>query len=281
MLVIRAGRTIRPAHVDINLSVTYGKDFYVGECHGLRRKIIAESQYGIKTDTITLLYGDMMDFRIGFENGVEYRFQTLFDGRKTSGSISIDIGDLPKWNILLQNAEQERLAQEKANAPERIISTEEFQKTSLVFAQDACEKFYEEMLDIERDYERNAMTPNIFVDFSVYEQRWIDLHKRSKAKYDELADFDALWHKQPNRDFSATGLYGVMLNQTRSLYLQIYVYCDEMAQMMHHLYEKAQGRKYIIKDYQKELQRTEQRRSIIAYECPDVKKRYQDLMNNR
>lgn len=279
LMVVRGGTAVRPEYVDINLSVTFGKDFYVGKFYSKRRSNMAESLYRIKTDTIALIYGDMMDFWIGFENGSEYHFQTLFDGKKTSGSISTDIGDLPKWRILLRKAEEERLVREKANAPVRIITTDEFQKATLSFAKDACEDLYEEMLDIEQDYEHYAMTLNVFVDFSVYEQKWSDLSKRTKAKYDEINDFDILWSKQPNRDFSATGLYGVMMNETRSLYYSLYLYCNDMAQMMHHLYEKAHGGKFSMKDYQKELHVTELRRPS-DFEYNDVKKRYQDLMNN-
>lgn len=140
-----------PRVVDINLSVTFGKDFYVGECYGMRKRIAA-SQYRIQTDSVRLIYGDMMDFRIGFNNGAEYRFQTIYDGRKTSGSISTDVGDLSKWKTLLEKTEEERLECEKANAPSRIISTDEFQRTTLGFAQDACE-LYEEIPDIDQDYE--------------------------------------------------------------------------------------------------------------------------------
>ena len=274
MMIISGGAAVRPANVDINLSVTFGKDFYVGEFYG-RKNNTAKSQYRIKTETIRLIYGDMMDFRIGFSNGSEYHFQTLYDGRKTSGSISTDIGDLSKWKVLLEKAEEERLAQEKANAPSRIITTDEFQRTTLAFAQDACEDYYEEMLEIEQDYEHYAMTPNVFVDFSVYEQKWSDLASRTKKRYDEVSEYSLLWGKQPNRDFTATGLYGVMMNQTWSFLHSIYLYANAMAQMMHHLYEKAHGGKYSMKDYQKELQDTERRRpSDYAYN--DVKKRYQD-----
>lgn len=275
MLINNGGAAYRPANVDINLSVTFGKDFYVGECYGLRKKSITERKYRIRTETITLIYGDMMDFHIGFSNGTEYRFHTVYDGRKTSGSISAGIGDLEKWKVLLAKAEKERLAQEKANAPSRIISTDEFQRKTLAFAKDACENYYEGMLEIEKDYEYYAMTPNIFVDFSVYEKKWSDLASRTKVRYDEVSDYMRLWDKQPNRDFAKTGLYGVMMSQTWSFYHSIFLYADDMAQMMHHLYEKAHGGKYSMKDYQKELQDTERRRpSDYAYN--DVKKRYQD-----
>ena len=90
-----------------------------------------------------------------------------------------------------------------------------------------------------------------------------------------MSEYSLLWGKQPNRDFTATGLYGVMMNQTWSFLHSIYLYANAMAQMMHHLYEKAHGGKYSMKDYQKELQDTERRRpSDYAYN--DVKKRYQD-----
>ena len=96
MLKNMSGTAIRPTYVDADLSVTYGKDFFICESHAPRRKDLPESQYRIQTDTIVSLYGNMMDFRIAFENGIEYRFQTFFDGRKTFGSISVDIGDLSK-----------------------------------------------------------------------------------------------------------------------------------------------------------------------------------------
>ena len=276
MLINNGGAVYRPANVDFNLSVTFGKDFYVGECYGWKKRSMAESRYRIKTETITLIYGDMMDFRIGFNNGAEYRFQTAYDGRKTTSSISTDIGDLARWKALLAKAEEERLAQEKANAPSRIISTDEFQRTTISFAKDACEDFYEEMLEIEKDYEHYAMTPNAFVDFSVYEQKWTKLAARTNVRYGEVTDYMHLWDKQPNRDFSATRLYGVMMDQTWSFYHSILLYANDMAQMMNHLHEKAHGGKYSMKEYQKELKSTELRRSIAAHEYPDIKKRYQD-----
>ena len=274
MMISSNGIVTLPRVVDINLSVTFGKDFYVGECYGMRKRIAA-SQYRIQTDSVRLISGDMMDFRIGFNNGAEYRFQTIYDGRKTSGSISTDVGDLSKWKTLLEKTEEERLECEKANAPSRIISTDEFQRTTLGFAQDACE-LYEEIPDIDQDYEHYAMTPNVFVDFSVYERRWIELHDRAKAKYDEILAFDLLWGKQPNRDFNATGLFGVMMNQTMNMCTSLHLYCSDMAQMMHHLFEKAQGGKYSMKQYQEELKQTELRRNIVDHEYPDVKKRLRD-----
>ena len=91
------------------------------------------------------------------------------------------------YGVALEKAEAERLALEKANAPSRLIATDEFQKTTLAFARAACEDYYEEMLDIEKDYEHYAMTPNVFVDFSVYEQKWSELAIRTKARYDEVS----------------------------------------------------------------------------------------------
>ena len=276
MLINNGGAAYRPANVDINLSVTFGKDFYVGECYGLMKRNIAESQYRIKTETITLIYGDMMDFRIGFSNGFEYRFQTIYDGRKTSGSISTDIGDLAQWKVLLAKAEEERLAQEKANAPSRIIFTDEFQRTTISFAKDACEDYYEEMLEIEQDYEHYAMTQNVCIEYSVFEEKWSELAARANAKYDEVSEYMNLWRKQPNKDIPATSLYGVMMSQTWSFYHSIYLYANDMAKMMHHLYEKSHGGKYNRKEYQKELQGTAQRRHIAECKYPDVKQRYQE-----
>lgn len=277
-MMLSNGNTVYPpSYVDVNLSVTFKKDFYICESRRLRRNRI-ENQYRIKVDNIVLIYGDMMDFRICLENGTEYRFQTLLDGRNRSGSISVDVGDLSKWEILLQQVEEECLEQEKANAPERIVTTDEFQKTALTFAHDACKNGYDVMLEIEQEYKDDAMVPNMFVDFSVYEQTWLELANWAKKKHDEIGEYSLLWDKQPDRDFSATGLYGVMLNQTWHFYSSISLYAKDMAQMMHHLYEKAHGGKYTMKDYQKELKDTERRRWIVEQEYLDIKKRYRDQM---